>query len=239
MPSFLYFIETGLSALRPNESANVSCMLRRAMQRESDGPDGRHGILIHEAEEDGDRCLFNPDAQRWERWGECLSGPVWVGMWKDSPPRPEDLEHRRDIQQRDIALSLGDGNEWAFPQVYYKTGEPAVRQVMGHDEKRAIVTRPHPRFASLCDQGARVWDALRSAGLGSDIPAERRITEADKLQFIVEALAINYRVTGVEIGMLSLLYQDAIDLCCGYLVQIDVLATLREFLQREEVQGKA
>lgn len=139
---------------------------------------------------------------------EIPRGAYWVGIDRERPPRPAELERREFYCGHPVAL--GDGKAWMIPTAR------RLPHTHGLGEDGSYSRRIHERFANFWarseEYGRELLTVLRQALLLAERPNARPTDTltadfdmAQTFAFAVEALAINYRVNAEIVTRLGLL----------------------------------
>jgi len=221
MSGFLYFAE-GVSAVTAANVAAwdlayafdgpVSYVETRA------GPGEKPGCLFGRAGDDGEpppKLRYDPKATPSQPLAlrVPLHGrpPLWVLWSPEDPPVAEDLERAEIVAG--YALSLGDdgpggASEWIVPLArIFETGASRFPAALAIGPEGAVVREPLPRYAALCGEAERIWQAVRDQFEQAAAEGREPVTidDADGYAVACRALAVNYRVGPVEVGVLRLL----------------------------------
>src|SRR5258708_7306843 len=98
-------------------------------------------------------------------------------------------------------MAEGAGGGILGREVQGPGGGPTVRRLMDVDETGEYVMAVLPKYSKLCRDAEKVFAAfLSSNGIAAAPPAS--ITTREMIQIAVDALAINYRVSILELAML-------------------------------------
>jgi hypothetical protein len=180
------------------------------------GPDGKRGMCCTWQRGNGDDPpLAMLPSQAWTPCrpatipgGTLAKGAYWVGIDRDRPPRPEDLERKEVFCGHTVPLR--DRQGWTVPT--------AVRlphtHGLGEDGQYCRVIQE--RFADFWKRSEayarELLTLLRQVVLLSQRPGTKPTDTlradfdiADTFAFAVEALAINYRINAEIVTQLDLL----------------------------------
>lgn len=81
-------------------------------------PSGGAGVVFGEQSRHGDgRVKMNLDAQEWRKMKRPGGPDVFLGYWKDAPPKPLDLARKNQLGG--YLVSLADDTKWLCPVVRY------------------------------------------------------------------------------------------------------------------------
>ena len=211
--------ELGLGYLLDGPDCDVAC--RGVLAH---GPDGGAGTVVSAMPAGRPEVGYYPNRQEWHeaRVGAGEGRPVWIGWPKGQPPGPEDLARREMMGGH--AVTLSDGRRWLVPVARLVTGDsPLPRRLVRGDDGQWTPGDVSGPLAGLFAAACRWWEALTSyaeaafaggpgapegtdpgspGGGGETMTA---ITLQDECETAVMALAVNYRLSAVEVNLLGLL----------------------------------
>lgn len=205
MAGFLYFIPSASPPSDPmiNTSglADMISALNCTHGACANGPGDRRGYIVTTGK-GAPRCRYEPESQTWAKHDEY---GVYVGIWNDDPPKPEDVA--RPVLLGNYAPELGDGNAWRVPTIMDENGDsdallPCTRKIDPDSGK--FVRRIDERFDALREAADRIREHFKLGNSEMDTDDEARIC--------VAAIAVNYRMGAHEVSMLGLL-SDAAQFC--------------------------
>lgn len=184
--------------VHPLESVGLADLVGDSRQLGVDtGPDDARGVCFGWSRSGFPQLGYRPTVQAWRPAVPCGDLPArryWVGLWKDSPPTPDDLQ--RPYAVRGKWLGLPDGHEWLLPQAKEL---PATAVLSDDGTWRFEVQRKYHDFHLK----SLKW--FEHFGRG-----ERSFTFDKAIAFLMAALRINYRVVPEVIDALGLLTSDNI-----------------------------
>ena len=174
----------------------------------SRGPERQPGGVVFGA---GDRVGLRIEEQQWAKAHDVED--VWVGVWKDAPPKPEDLQ--REASLPGLAVTLDDGNAWTVPVLHAIETEPelsfrcaAPRPFVYLGDGKWGLGEVQPKYAAAYNLAVQWFDILVSQ-LGDD--GENEDVEFDlndATTASVVALGVNYRLRSDEVSVMGLLGTD-------------------------------
>lgn len=188
---------------------------RSSIARNSNGPGTeKRGLLASPFA--GVACVFDPTAQRWDRFGEYS-----IGARRDAKPSEFAREHvRAGVGRLGKPVRMADGNDWIVP-----IANPFVR------------TCSLPTYSKLAEDGVSWVRELteRHAALGETVGAlaaqmrdgvlrgvEKISIDDDELRLVVaRALAVNYDVTIPELSALRVFSDEAVQAAIAVVVDWD------------------
>jgi hypothetical protein len=205
MGQFLYYLP-GRQAVSDDEAGKLlphAELLPAYSKRQiGAGPDGAGGMLLCRGEAP-EHFIYDPETQVWQ---SCESGAWWVGYEKEAMPGPEDLLRADAIEGH--LVKLFDGHDWIIPILRVITTGTVLPMhtaiVLGANGQ--WITKLRPQYQTLGHRVEALWNdfygGLKAAAEGESPLA---ITFDLKMELVIEALAINYRISGAEISLLMLL----------------------------------
>lgn len=206
----LYFIdhEKGVSpGLLDKHGLGPVIDSARSRQILRDGPGGQPGLLVGQ---DGPGDFRHVATE--QTWVPRFGYPgTYVGIWNDH--RPTAAELKRNEMVAGLKVQMLDGDKWIVPllrewreqdeSVVYRVALPCVlqrcQQTGAFVEGDVILT-----FRDLWHRSCAIADDLLAQGKEGHVTLES--IEFDR--FVSGLLAVNYRVTGDEIGLLGLLNNE-------------------------------
>lgn len=153
------------------------------------GPGGLTGLMTGWLSPDNPRMNYDAGQQEWIPSvvkGDDGAARYWIGIWKDKPPRSNEL--RRHYTQSGDLIELG-GQQWKLPT----PSTVDSRAVYADDgTMRWEVVR---QFAWVCDEA----DELRQTYLQpSEFGVRQMVFLAEpsaQINWLLKLLSINYRIT--------------------------------------------
>lgn len=208
---FQIYVPHTVSATQPGvhplEAAGLSDLVGDSRAIGVDvGPDQDKGVCYGWSRDGFPQLGVRPKEQTWRPavpHAGMAGSRYWVGLWNDDPPRPSDLQ--RPYACRGTWFPLGDGREWLLPQAKEL---PADVRLADDGTWRFQVQR---RFHDFGLQSLR-W--LSHFGRG-----EKAFAFADGIEFVVQALCVNYRLVPEVIADLGLLTTDNVGLAMLSIVE--------------------
>lgn len=225
MRHLLYFI-AGVTKIEEDEiraaGLGSSCGGMYFARREhGSGPGGKPGQLFAAypgAMPSGLRIDYRPDEQVWR---ECNGGKFWVGCWKDAKPGPADLEREEMIEGHWVRL---DGeHDWLVPVARTAGGGTRFPQVIRFDRDGGLEYEVRADLAGMYHRAEVMFQRIAAQ--------ESRFPYRDLCDFLADAIAVNYRVSKWEIGLLGVFQTETI--MRGVEAVIDV-PTILEFMESQK-----
>lgn len=163
------------------------------------GPNGTCGVLA--AGGDGQDLEYREHEQVWSR----IDARAWVGFDKAGRPGPDYLQRARMTADAH-ALVLADGKSWLVPVVRFLNGNTSLPRVLVLSENGEAEFQVKAEYRQLFDAAQKIHVNVL-AGRGAEY------SPATLLWFASAVLAVNYRVSPVEVGMLGLVdSQNVLDI---------------------------
>ena len=212
MPGFLYFLEgqpipideaierNGLGyALDHEHTMLVEC--------ESASPSGATGYILGDNQVNSDTDIgYRRDVQEWRQFRN-----VWVGYYRESPPRPGLLARQETV--RGYQITLADGNQWVVPLIRQQDGKSQLPHLMDVDEDgnwvRGSVVEKYRKLTEIASSFFEVWHGAYVAFLNSnpDPGEEFEFDYPGDANAATQILSCNYAISWREAAMLGL-YAD-------------------------------
>lgn len=176
------------------------------------GPSEAGGGVVIADSRHVDRIGFYPDEQKWIN---IPKSEVWVGMYVDDRPVPENLRRAQVLDGHLVRLE--DGNDWLIPvarAIGVIDGELVPYDSLPHsigidDDGNWSRNGPICKYAALFRIALRWWDELQHGLAGQVIQDAEKVSISmefnDIVSGAVEALATNYRVSCAEVSLLGIL----------------------------------
>lgn len=164
--------------------------------------EGRPGMLAC-SQQDEQRLRY--DANR-QTWVQAPGGRYYIGWWlEEGVPTPENLL-RPNAMGGDL-VELADGNLWLVPKLrVYETSIGFTcalpTKVALNDDgewQQGSVLAPYKRLDSIADRLLEGMLAAEDSRL-SDEERPPRLTRVESLDLACEILAVNYRVSRLELS---------------------------------------
>lgn len=213
MAGFLYFISKGRGSIDNDRAKELGIDYAFTGEITSgevtNGPDGESGLIVVDKPTYGDdeACPagYYPDKQRWQKMPGV---DIWVGVYVDAMPGPEDLLTANCLAG--FYLRMADGNAWQIPTIKMPSdaapeGEWDDALPCGlalDDSGRPVAGGTMPQYRTILAVGERHVNAL----LKND--AKLQPTQPVMIENAVIVLAANYRIRMAEVVLLGLLTFD-------------------------------
>ena len=228
MAGFLYFIpgakyapdKQRLQALQLEHLAEAAFMLTPC----SSGPDGRAGLTIAIDPASLPPGAALPRVGYWperQTWRQC--GGFWLGLEKDSPPRPEDLI--RPNHKGGHKVTIKNEQEILIPPFRTLPNSWQLNQ-------QGILERvPADEFAELKNVADRIWlDIQNDMDLinAGEIADYQHMSAQEQFNAIAKFITLNYFVGIWEISLLKWLNDETVLESLKAIVDLPALLALLE-----------
>lgn len=206
MGQFVYF----LTDCREPKAAGLAYALSDACSiADMVGPTGKPGVL---ASQQADAIRYDPDwkESKSQEWLERADGRVWIGINTADPPTAPELE-KPDRLPGEL-LPMADGHLWQVPRLRMYVAEHglvvALPQRMRRDKGRWIDGEVLDQWKAADALGENLLELVLSLHEpdGKGKLATLKICEA--ADYVSRILAINYRVTADELGLMGAVPTD-------------------------------
>ena len=158
----------------------------------SPGPGGKHGQIwgwIDEvAKKQVEPLAYHPDRQTWI---EGPDGKYWVGWSHANEPSPATLRRAELIDGP--MIELADGREWQIISAMRLPSQARLKDGRWQ-------WGPQERFAAFVERSLWALDIAKNALL----PGERVVMPIEAMDFAMEVLSWNYRITPEIVSRLGL-----------------------------------
>jgi hypothetical protein len=210
------------------------------------GPDGKRGMACTWLRGNGDDPpLGIVESQKWTPCrpaaipgGKLEAGAYWVGVDRERPVRPEDIERAEPFAGHRVPLD--DDQIWTVPIAR------RLPHCHGLDDRGAYCRQIHPRFAAFWQRSESFAAELLTVVRQLTLMATRKGAKptdtlnaqfdmAETFDFAVEALAMNYRLNAELVTTLGLLDD------CGLLDVVKAVVDLPTLIgaEREKKKGSS
>lgn len=185
----------GLADLAPGAQFTVLGVDQAGPGSDPDGNPRRGGALVHWPSPNPGRLGYRPDAQEWLPAMPLDGLPpdrYFVGIDKAHPPAPHEL--LKNTLHPGSPVGLGDGQLWMIPhasQLPFDIIRDPATGTVGYEPRPAFHF-----FWTKCAAWQRMFDTFRE---GDQLPPIE-----EQVEFLEEALRLNYRLTPEVISHLRL-----------------------------------
>lgn len=148
----------------------------------SAGPGGSTGVLFTALQpgEPPARLGYKPEFQDWQAAGSAL----WIGLDREHPCEPSDLQRRKLIGGYRISLGCG---ELSIPILRSSRGETALPEDWGYDQAGNFTKSIKQEYRELWEASAEIYDVV------IDRKPEATISHARGLELCLQIVGLNYR----------------------------------------------
>ncbi|QDT26797.1 hypothetical protein Enr10x_21070 [Gimesia panareensis] len=172
-------------------------------------------------------CLaYLPEQQTWtpappDPKREQPAERYWIGRPKGQLPGPKDLARKADSTYDGIPMRLGDGNNWVMPN--------ALRfpHYLGYDESGHYDRFPANECRSLYDRTLWALDHAQQV-----MRNETEFDDQRTFEYVIEMLAINYRICPQLVSMLQLFNDANLFRAMCNTTDVDQLFSIQEDLKK-------
>ena len=167
------------------------------------GPGGKAGMIVAPQQEQfGSHIGYFPEEQTWEK---SATADHWLGIYKDNPPKPEDLAREEQIAGHELVL--GDGQKWLVPVARSFQGLSPLPQRLRLGPEGKLVGEMLPRYIAMSEAAERVWEDWKLAVSQGETGEEPRgnMDIEHGWRIAVMALSVNYRIDPDEASLLGLI----------------------------------
>jgi len=162
-------------------------------------------------------------AERQQRWSPLAEG-LWVGSYESAPPMPDDLARPQRVEGHWVRL--GDGQDWLVPVARMLNGGTRLPQALEIGADGAIVKGAViAPYAEFSEHALAFWDMLEETS---------RYALLEWAPLAVEALAVNYHVSGRGLAHLGLLDTAVVEAVLDAVLDMPTLAAAMEGDQKKE-----
>lgn len=217
MGYFLYWVRTDRRAAGAGDGR---CLVAPMGVRSVGPVKGESGLLVFEGGLEGWRCRYDADGQEWVKLAGDGGEEVWVGVWLDDLPGPEDLRRGDREFLAGPEVELGDGRAWTIPRLRLATGQSGLPSALSVGPEGEVEEVPLRRYRELCRRGERVWAFLMH--VMQDAAPVEGFSDAEMLELLVDLLAVNYRLGMEEARLLELLTSANLITTAGYALGYDL-----------------
>lgn len=167
--------------------------------------------------------VYNPEQQDWFLLPGQRPSPVWLGIEKARPPRPEDLLRKETLDSK--LVKMADGQLWGLPTAHL------LPRVLGMDGRRI-----HPRYADYLAhaESALRWLSRPDGSYGWMVSAE---DEREAFDLVCRALSHNYRLCPAVVDCLGLVSDYCLFAALAVIVEGDALMRTLLGLQKKTEEG--
>ncbi|HET8687800.1 MAG TPA: hypothetical protein VFM18_14205 [Methanosarcina sp.] len=192
MSGFLYYIAGGqASSLAENKALSHVSGVPVSTTTIMSGPDHSSGMLYAPADAKGSRQVkMDLDSQEWVEFDG-----FWIGYEKENPPTPDDLARGIGFVDGHI-VELENNFNVVVPLARRFPSGTELPELLVVGKGGVLEKKPLKKFASLSEGAERVLNVMFIDGEG--------LPYKDLWAIIVEALSVNYMISGHEISVLNL-----------------------------------
>jgi hypothetical protein len=164
------------------------------------GPSGDSGTVLIPLPAKGGapkRATYCPRLQTWQR----VTDKLWIGLDKEYPPTPEDLERRAIRRGYKLPLSAPSPSSLHVPILRSPRGATSLPEDLSLDAAGELVVRVKESHRRLWEDAAPIWDFFIDRSRGE-------LSRAEALRFAIRVLGVNYRFGLAEQHLLHWIDSD-------------------------------
>lgn len=176
-----------------------------------EGPDGQSGLAISLT---GNGLIYKPAAQTWR--GPFNDKKLWVGIYTDDPPGPDDLQRPQQIDGTPVELL--DGREWLIPA--WRLAPMAL--TMGMDGQ--VVHEPLPLRLRLEKHVNRIVEISQGK-------MEVGVEWSEIVAVAADVLSVNHRISrdpAQELSLLRLISTENVKALFSAVLDLEFWNTMAE-----------
>ena len=165
------------------------------------GPDKGRGMIVALHLPGARPTQMRADKQTWQKVGK-----YWIGYYTDQPPRAIDLGRAKGLAGHYVQCRK---NKYQVPLLRYfepEWGNP-LPQVYAIDIDGNPVEQVDSRYVDLCREADSrfYWWCVENelVDLVKDIDSPDRPTNLERFDFAARVIAVNYRVSNIELRILQ------------------------------------
>ncbi|QDV50855.1 hypothetical protein [Gimesia fumaroli] len=187
------------------------------------GPGGKPGQIISWT---GDGLAYLPEQQDWipaipDPARNLPAERYWIGTNKGQKPTPLDLMRLPKITFDGFPLQLGDGNTWVLPNAL------RMPHYMGLNERGELDRFPVASCKPLYDR--TLWALEHAEAVFRE---EKELDEKAAFNYVVEMLAVNYRICPQIVSLLQLFNDENLFGAMCKTTDLEQLFQIREELKK-------
>ena len=197
------------------------------------GPGGKSGVFLMAMPTSGEkpaRVGYYPNQQEWTEFADGDSG-YWVGLDKDQPPTPADIQRKSVFPGYGLTLS---GQVWQIPVIrdpHGGTGLPCDWTLEASGNVAETIQR---EYRSLWEEFASVVDLFFSTDTATP-PGLFQLERQDAMARCLQALAVNYRIGRAEQNLLRLVNAETWIPILGATVDVHTFFDLYQSRQQKKI----
>jgi len=212
MPGFLYFLPNERTFQLPhlaeyglNHIVDGSALLNQ--QQVVRGPDGQPGVLIGASDRWDQSDVKWSDRLNHKPFPKPHASKQAVCCWLSDVPLPTPDELARSTQLAGEVLTLADGRHWLIPHArrwqdaQYTIALPRTIDV--NDDGGFIYGDVLPQYRKVWEHASRYWQTVLDAAVAVSDGSGGEFVYDNPMQLIVDSIAVNYRVSARELGVLQ------------------------------------
>lgn len=213
-----HLVEVGLEMLlRPGDETPRFADLDRT------GPGDKPGQIVSWS---GESLAYLPEKQNWvpalpDPKRNLPAGRYWIGLPKGQLPGPTDLARKREATFDGLMMQLGDGNPWVMPN--------ALRfpHYLGFNDAGEYERFPTKDCQPLYERTLWALDHAQSV-----IREQADFDMQAAFDYVIEMLAVNYRICPQLVSMLQLFNDSNLFMALSKTTDVEQLIMIREEVKK-------
>lgn len=223
MSGFLYFLPNAPQGnvsfdvlTRYGISHIVDSPKQHLIHRGCSGPENIQGVIVGVADRWDFGEVKNSDAITWAKFPKTFGQgglTPWLG-WIEANGLPTPVDLVRTAQLPGESITLADNNSWLVPIARDFEGACLLPRAYDLDDETGewVSSKVRREYAKIWDHANNYYLAMRTAYVEAQAAGESNFvfTIPDGEQLVVDALAVNYRVSARELATLGVLVSGII-----------------------------
>jgi len=171
-------------------------------------------------------------------WTKLKSDPeVWIGIERAHPPNAIDLMRRKLVAGHEVELNGGE--KWLIPCARLMPKGTRLPCVMKINDKGEIDYKVKREYRELSDWAEKIYRSWIGQMFESQAPGQAKIKieigDKEFMEIGAMALAINYRLSLLEVSRFEIFDSDCLRQIVDALIDVP---TLMEAMEREKEKKK-
>jgi len=188
------------------------------------GPGDKSGTIIcyHDSQNAvPPRFGYFADQQTWHAVDD--GSLLWIGLDKDHPPKPEDMQRAKVF--RGYEMELGDGNTWQIPLIRRPTDLSTALPQTQYIERGKLVQSLKAAYRTYWEHSEEVADGFL---------AGKEFTVVRAHELAIEALSLNYRFGHNEQRLLGIVDSENYIALLSFTIDLPHVNAVSEFQKKTE-----
>ena len=164
---------------------------------------------------------------------------AWCGWYRDSVPTPGGLARKAQLPGKRIELA--DGNEWLVPIARDAGGMCSLPVSFDLDEETGewVGNKVQPKFQKIWEHAVEYYSTMMLAIVNTPEGETPSWLIPNYETLVVDALAVNYRVSARELSSLGVLVSGIAGTIADVLIDIEGWADLQKKTVNDTGSGSA